>query len=139
MRTASSRIWSPTTNSQQTNKSNLPLIQIRSGNPPAGIDQLIMDPQVGLSNGSGSRSHGYSGQRFPTGSESKHLLVDGYTQLVTDRVQAGWTCDLVSPKLKSVLTNTYKLITEVHFYHQSIQAFAPPTIIFDRLCTTSPD
>jgi hypothetical protein len=93
MRAASSRIWSTMTNSQQTNKSNFPLIQIRSGNPPAGIDQLIMDPQAGLSN---ERSHGYSEHRSPIGFESKHVLVDGYTQLVTDRVQAGWTCDLVT-------------------------------------------
>jgi hypothetical protein len=89
MRAASSRIWSTMTNSKQTNKPNL----IRSDNPKADTAQLIMDPPVGLSN---ERSHGYSGQRFPTGSESKRVLVDGYTQLVTDRVQAGWTCDLVT-------------------------------------------
>jgi hypothetical protein len=127
MRAASSRIWSTMTNSQQTNKPNL--IQIRSGNPPAGIDQLIMDPQVGLSNESGSRSHGYSGQRFPTGSESTRVLVDGYTQLVTDRVQSGWTCDLVtilfSPltgarssvigKMKDEVQRVYStLVTRVH-------------------------
>jgi hypothetical protein len=79
---------------QQTNKPNV--IQIRSNHPPADTDQLIMDPRVGLSDESVSSSHGYSGERFPTGSESKRLLVEGYTQLVTDRVQAGWTCDLVT-------------------------------------------
>ena len=31
------------------------------------------------------------------------------------------------------------LMIEVHFYHQSIQAVVLPTIIFGRLCTTSPD
>jgi len=51
---------------------------------------------AGLSNQSVSSSHGYSGQCFPTGSASKRVLVDGYTRLVTDRVQAGWTCDLVT-------------------------------------------
>jgi hypothetical protein len=94
MRAASSRIWSTMTNSQQANKPNL--IPIRSGNPPAVIDQPIRDLHVGLSDESVPRSQGYSEQRFPTGSESKHVLVDGYTQLVTDRVQAGWTCDLVT-------------------------------------------
>src|SRR3979411_657439 len=28
---------------------------------------------------------------------------------------------------------------EVHLYHQSVQAIGPPTNIFDRLCTTTPD
>jgi hypothetical protein len=127
MRAASSRIWSTMTNRQQANKPDL--IQIRSDNPKADTDRLIMDPQVGLSNGSGSRSHGYSGQRFPTGSESKRVLVDGYTQLVTHRVQAGWTCDLVtilfSPlpgprssvisKMKDEMQRVYStLVTRVH-------------------------
>jgi hypothetical protein len=102
MRAASSRIWFTMTTIQQTNKSNLPLIQIRSDNPKADTAQLIMDPTVGLSN---KRSHGYSEHRSPTGSESKGVLVDGYTQLVTDRVQAGWTCDLVTI-LFSPLTGT---------------------------------
>jgi hypothetical protein len=85
-----------------------------------------MDPPVGLSN---ERSHGCSSQRFPTGSESKRVLVDGYTQLVTDRVQAGWTCDLVtilfSPltgarssvigKMKDEVQRIYStLVTRVH-------------------------
>jgi hypothetical protein len=32
----------------------------------------------------------------PIGSQAKAALVDGYTQLVTDRVQAGWSCHLVT-------------------------------------------
>jgi hypothetical protein len=33
---------------------------------------------------------------FPFGSQAKADLVDGYTQLVTDRVRAGWSCHLVT-------------------------------------------
>jgi hypothetical protein len=94
MRAASSRIWSTMTNNQQTNKPNL--IQIRSVNPLAGTDQVTMDPHVGPSDGSAPRSHGYFEQCFPTGSESKHVLLDGYTQLVTDRIGQGWSCHLVT-------------------------------------------
>ncbi len=32
----------------------------------------------------------------PIGSQAKAGLVDGYTQLVTDRVRAGWSCNLVT-------------------------------------------
>jgi hypothetical protein len=32
----------------------------------------------------------------PIGSHAKANLVDGYTQLVTDRVRAGWSCSLVT-------------------------------------------
>jgi hypothetical protein len=32
----------------------------------------------------------------PIGSHAKAALVDGYTQLVTDRVRAGWSCNLVT-------------------------------------------
>jgi hypothetical protein len=32
----------------------------------------------------------------PIGSHAKADLVDGYTQLVTDRVRAGWSCNLVT-------------------------------------------
>jgi len=32
----------------------------------------------------------------PFGSQTKADLVDGYTQLVTDRVRAGWSCNLVT-------------------------------------------
>jgi hypothetical protein len=34
---------------------------------------------------------------------------------------------------------TRLLMIELLFYHQSIQAVGFPTIIFGRLCTTSPD
>jgi hypothetical protein len=55
-----------------------------------------MNSHVGSSDGSAPCTHGYSGQRIPTGSESKRVLVAGYTQLITDRVQVGWTYDLVT-------------------------------------------
>jgi hypothetical protein len=32
----------------------------------------------------------------PIGSQAKATLVDGYAQLVTDRVRAGWSCNLVT-------------------------------------------
>jgi hypothetical protein len=36
------------------------------------------------------------GYWFPFGSQAKADLVDGYTQPVTDRVRAGWSCHLVT-------------------------------------------
>src|SRR3984957_13297333 len=38
----------------------------------------------------------HSGYWSPFGSQAKAALVDGYTQLVTDRVRAGWSCSLVT-------------------------------------------
>jgi hypothetical protein len=32
----------------------------------------------------------------PIGSQAKADLIDGYTQMVTDRVRAGWSCHLVT-------------------------------------------
>jgi hypothetical protein len=110
------------TTSQQTNQPNL--IQTRSDNPKADNGQLIMDQRVGLSNQSVSSSHGYFEQRFPSGSESKRILVDGYTQLVTDRVQAGWTCDLVtilfSPLAGSRSSVTSKMMDEVQRVYSTL-------------------
>jgi hypothetical protein len=37
-----------------------------------------------------------SDYRSPIGSHAKAGLMDGYTQLVTDRVRAGWSCNLVT-------------------------------------------
>jgi hypothetical protein len=37
-----------------------------------------------------------SGYWSPIGSQAKAALVDGYTKLVTDRVRAGWSCNLVT-------------------------------------------
>jgi hypothetical protein len=37
-----------------------------------------------------------SGYWSPLGSQAKANLVDGYTQLVTDRVRSGWSCHLVT-------------------------------------------
>ena len=36
------------------------------------------------------------GYLSPIGSHAKANLVDGYTQLVTDRVRSGWSCNLVT-------------------------------------------
>jgi hypothetical protein len=54
----------------------------------------------------------------PFGSQAKADLVDGYTQLVTDRVRAGWSCHLVTflfsqlPGTRSTIISRMK--DEVH-------------------------
>jgi hypothetical protein len=65
----------------------------------------------------------------PIGSQAKANLVDGYTQLVTDRVRAGWSCHLVTilfsqlPGTRSIIISRMKdevqrvystLLTRVH-------------------------
>jgi hypothetical protein len=54
----------------------------------------------------------------PIGSHAKADLVDGYTQLITDRVRSGWSCNLVTflfsqlPGPRSAIINRMK--DEVH-------------------------
>jgi hypothetical protein len=70
-----------------------------------------------------------SGYWSPFGSQTKADLVDGYTQLVTDRVRAGWSCHLVTflfsqlPSPRTAVINRMKdevrriystLLTRVH-------------------------
>jgi hypothetical protein len=94
MRAASSRIWSTTTNNHyQPDKSNH---LDPSNRRPSVIDQLTTSPPAAISKQSDFLRHWNSRHRTPTGSEFKAELVNGYIQLVTDRVREGWSCDLVT-------------------------------------------
>jgi hypothetical protein len=60
----------------------------------------------------------------PIGSQAKADLVDGYTQLVTDRVRAGWSCNLVTflfsqlPGPRTAVINRMK--DEVHRVYSTL-------------------
>jgi hypothetical protein len=60
----------------------------------------------------------------PIGSQAKADLVDGYTQLVTDRVLAGWSCNLVTflfsqlPGPRTAVINRMK--DEVHRVYSTL-------------------
>jgi hypothetical protein len=60
----------------------------------------------------------------PIGSHAKADLVDGYTQLVTDRVRAGWSCSLVTflfsqlPGPRTAVINRMK--DEVHRIYSTL-------------------
>ena len=60
----------------------------------------------------------------PIGSHAKADLVDGYTQLVTDRVRSGWSCNLVTflfsqlPGPRSAVINRMK--DEVHRIYSTL-------------------
>jgi hypothetical protein len=92
MRATSSSIWSSITNIHQTNTNH----PDTNDDPSAGTDQPTTNPHAGLSEQPDLSCQGNPGHFIPTRTESQRLLVDGYTQLITDRVQAGWTCDLVT-------------------------------------------
>ena len=56
--------------------------------------QPTINPQETPSDNRQTSMH--SGYWSPFGSQAKADLVDGYTQLVTDRVRADWSCQLVT-------------------------------------------
>jgi hypothetical protein len=60
----------------------------------------------------------------PIGSQAKTALVDGYTQLVTDRVRAGWSCHLVTilfPQLPGPrLAVIDRMRDEVHRFYSTL-------------------
>ena len=60
----------------------------------------------------------------PIGSRTKANLVDGYTQLVTDRVRAGWSCNLVTflfPQLPGPrMTVISRMKDEVHRVYSTL-------------------
>jgi hypothetical protein len=108
MRATSSRIWSPVTNSNQSN--NADDVDHSISGPLAINDQPIGNPSCGHSiatNEPTTRS-GYWSQ-----DQSQHGtgLVDAYTQLVTDRVHDGYSLHLVTflfrqlPGPRSVVLN----------------------------------
>jgi hypothetical protein len=78
----------------------------------------------------------------PIGSKAKANLVDGYTQLVTDRVRAGWSCHLVTmlfsqlPGTRSTIIGRMK--DEVHRIYSTLLTRVhrkPRTASTDELCT----
>jgi hypothetical protein len=94
MRAASSRIWSTITNNHQP--SNHPAHSI--DDPPADKSQPFNDRYKATSGGSNSvhESGSHSRYRSPREPQLKTTLVDGYTQLITDRIRDGWSCHLVT-------------------------------------------
>jgi hypothetical protein len=89
--------------------------------------QSTINPQETPS--SNQRTSIQSNCSSPIGSHAKADLVDGYTQLVTDRVRAGWSCHLVTilfsqlPGTRSTIISRMKgevqrvystLLTRVH-------------------------
>jgi hypothetical protein len=62
---------------------------------PADNIQPIIETSSGKPFGNRQPSI-HPGYWSPIGSQAKSALVDGYTQLVTDRVRAGWSCHLVA-------------------------------------------
>jgi hypothetical protein len=94
----------PQTISGKSGRNRKPLIRFpiandhRSHNPItaqlADGNQPIINPQETSSNN--QRTSIQSDYWFPIGSLAKANLVDGYTQLVTDRVRSGWSCHLVT-------------------------------------------
>jgi hypothetical protein len=61
---------------------------------PADGNQLTINAQEASS--TNRRTSIQSDYWSPIGSHTKANLVDGYTQLVTDRVRSGWSCNLVT-------------------------------------------
>ncbi|HEU0151363.1 MAG TPA: hypothetical protein VFR21_31420, partial [Bradyrhizobium sp.] len=68
------------TNIQQTNTNH----PNTNDDPSAGTDQLTTNPHARLSEQSDVLSQGNPGHFIPTRTEHQQLLVDGYTQLITD-------------------------------------------------------
>lgn len=64
----------------------------------------------------------HPGYRFLIGSQAKTALLDGYTQLVTDRVQTDWSCYLVTSSSPNFL---------VHVPHHQSDEGRGPTRVFD--------
>jgi hypothetical protein len=96
MRAAPRRIWFTIANNQDNHQPDHHLPS--TDDPPTDDHRSIDHPHAVLSVTSG---HLPGPTAFPTGphaypTDSKTTLVDGYTQLVTDRVHAGWTCHLIT-------------------------------------------
>jgi len=86
-----------------------------------GIQPTIKPQETPSDNRRTSIQSDYSS---PIGSQAKATLVDGYTQLVTDRVRAGWSCHLVTI-LFSQLPGTHSTIIswmkdEVHRIYSTL-------------------
>lgn len=96
MRAGSSRIWFSTSNNQPNSyPTNQQADHSRHTDHPTDkrlTDQHNPDgiPQAPPSHAS------HTSPAYPHQHGFRSRLVDGYSQLVTDRVQAGWSCDLVT-------------------------------------------
>jgi hypothetical protein len=104
----------PVANDHQSH--NLITAQLDDGNQP------VINPQETSS--AKRRTSIHPGYRSPIGSQAKAALVDGYTQLVTDRVRAGWSCNLVTflfsqlPGTRSIINSRMK--DEVHRVYSTL-------------------
>jgi hypothetical protein len=96
MRAASSRIWSPIPNSNQTNDADD--VDHSISGQPASINQLIGKPLETTSKDSIATHESASRSGYWSQDHSRHQdgLVDGYTKLVTDRVHDGCSLYLVT-------------------------------------------
>jgi hypothetical protein len=89
MRAASSRIWSPIPNSDQSNDADD--VDHSISGQPASINQLLGKPLETTSKDSIAIHESASRSTYRSQDHSQHGadLVDGYTQMVTDRVYDG--------------------------------------------------
>jgi hypothetical protein len=123
MSVESEGIWFPIADNHQIHNS--------INDQPADIIQAIINPHETSSGKSvGNREPSiHPGYQSPIGSRAKAALLVGYTQLVTDRVRAGWSCHLVTilfsqlpgprsaviSRMKDEVHRVYsKLLTRVH-------------------------
>jgi hypothetical protein len=95
MRAASGRIWFPITKNHQADHSGS--LDDDANDPRAGSNQPIIHPQ-GSSGEPVSLNQTATHFKYwsPVGTQTKTALVDGYTQLATDRLRHGWSCHLVT-------------------------------------------
>jgi hypothetical protein len=96
MRAASSRICFTIANNHQTAHPNHPDHPI--DHPPADNSQPISETRKVSIHATDPVLQSVTRARYrsPLGSPLKRTLVDGYTQLVSDRVRDGWACHLVT-------------------------------------------
>jgi hypothetical protein len=96
MRAASSRIWSPIPDSDQSNDADV--VDHSISGQPASINQLIGKPLETTSKESIATHESASRSGYWSQDHSRHQdgLVDGYTKLVTDRVHDGCSLYLVT-------------------------------------------
>ncbi len=93
MSVASHGIWFPIATNHQSHNYHQP-----TDDQPAGNMQAIINPHE-ASSGKPIATHRQSadpGYWSPIGNRVKADIVDGYTQMVTARVRAGWSCHLVT-------------------------------------------
>jgi hypothetical protein len=123
----------PVANDLQSNKSI-------TDKTPDDVRPLINAQETSSTN----RTSIHPGYWSPIGSQAKTALLDGYTQLITDRVRAGWSCNLVTflfsqvPGTRSIINSRMKdevqrvystLLTRVHRKPRTASADELPVLI----------